>query len=184
MGLIFTFVIRVLQKKLQVRTYYYILCASYDKVDRFANNYVESIIAKLPVKCKTSKKLVSTDRNSNTARHEYTILLQMVPLCQDDLAVAPREFSGDLMIISQLSTNVHLINPLTSTKIELSAIKWFSSPFYTILSAEMLEPFIILSTTTEKGWQESATSQVLMTEVVVAKEKDMGINNDIFSISS
>ena len=102
-----------------------------------------------PTTTKTSKKLIGKDTHSNVHRNEFVISMEVVPLCRFDLIVTPRE-SGrapELVLVSQLSTNVHLINPRTLNKMELNAPKFFGKPFKPLLTAKNLIKFIVLNIT-------------------------------------
>jgi len=46
---------------------------------------VEWMRTMVPVRTKTSKKLISQDRNSNLDHIKYSTMVEMVPLCRDDL---------------------------------------------------------------------------------------------------
>lgn len=51
------------------------------KAARFIS-FLENVV---PIKVKTSKKLVSTDDKSNVANFKFTNLVEICPLCKDDL---------------------------------------------------------------------------------------------------
>jgi nonsense-mediated mRNA decay protein 3 len=51
------------------------------KAARFIS-FLENVV---PIKVKTSKKLISTDDKSNVANYKFTNLVEICPLCKDDL---------------------------------------------------------------------------------------------------
>lgn len=121
----------------------------YFKTKTHAQRIVGFVNSLFPTISKTSKKLIGKDTHSNLHRNEFVISMEVVPLCRFDLIVTTRE-SGrvpELMLVSQLSTNVHLINPNTLNKIEISATKFFGKPFKPLLTAKNLVKFIILNIT-------------------------------------
>ena len=57
----------------------------YFKERQLAEKVIEFLSANFPTRSKTSKKLVSMDGKSNIAHCEYTVLLEVAPLCKGDL---------------------------------------------------------------------------------------------------
>jgi nonsense-mediated mRNA decay protein 3 len=47
-----------------------------------AERVVEFISSRMPTRVKTSKKLVSRDLQSNTSKYEYTMFVEIAPLCK------------------------------------------------------------------------------------------------------
>ena len=68
---------------------------------------------------KTSKKLIGTDDKSNVSNFKYTNLVEICPLCKDDLLYLPTKTARNLGNISRLvmvkniSNLIHLIDPLS-----------------------------------------------------------------------
>jgi nonsense-mediated mRNA decay protein 3 len=114
-----------------------------------AQRVVAFVNTLFPTITKTSKKLINADKHSNSHRNEIVIVMEVVPLCRFDLVVTPRE-SGrapELMVVSQLSTNVHMVNPKTLSKVEWNAPKFFGKPVRPLLTAKNLVKFIVLNIT-------------------------------------
>lgn len=57
----------------------------YFKERQLAEKVIDFLSANFPTRSKTSKKLVSMDGKSNIAHCEYTVLLEVAPLCKGDL---------------------------------------------------------------------------------------------------
>lgn len=110
---------------------------------------VNFISSHMPVKVKKSQKLISRDQQSNFSRFEITYHLEIAPVCKGDLVVTSKELSGsaDLMVVTKLSSSVHLLSPTTLQKSELNSQKIFStSPklLTTVLTAKHLTSFVVL----------------------------------------
>lgn len=121
-----------------------------------------------PVKTKSSKKLVSADHRSNTQRHEYVFVIEIVPLNRGDLIITPKESGrpAELMLVSHLTSVAHLVSPIKPLRQELTASKYFGKPFMPLLTNRSLTKFIVLdirpittkgSTTSSSGTSGSAT---------------------------
>lgn len=167
----------------------------YFKTKNQAQRIVAFVNTLFPTITRTSKKLIGKDTHSHQHRNEYTISMEVVPLCRFDVVVTPKE-SGrapELMIVSQLSTNAHLLNPKTLAKIEWNAPKFFGKPVKPILTAKNLIKFIVLNitpistpgTSTVFTFDESRDTRIkdkggVLAEAEVARESDFGVNDIIF----
>ena len=80
------------------------------------SNFLETVV---PCKVKMTKKLVSADNHSNVFNHKYTYLVELVPLCKDDLVVLPSSLArnqGDLsplVLVERVTSMVHVVDPVT-----------------------------------------------------------------------
>ena len=118
-----------------------------------ARNQAEIVVnfmsSHMPVRVKKSQKLISRDQQSNFSRYEITYHCEIAPLCKGDLVVTSKELSGcaDLMVVTKLSSSVHLISPMTLNKQELNSQKIFCvspKPLVTLLTTKNLTTFVIL----------------------------------------
>ena len=110
----------------------------------------EVITAAMPVRRRDSKKLVSTDRRSQTAKMEHTTLLEVVPINKDDLVILTKQHTGgrsDLFICSKTSSNLHFTSPSTLQKVEISAAKYFQSPISALFTSRDLVRYVVLDIT-------------------------------------
>ena len=110
---------------------------------------VNFIASHMPIKVKKSQKLISRDQQSNFSRFEITYHVEIAPICKGDLVITSKEVSGsaDLMVVTKLSSSVHLLSPMTLHKVELNSQKVFSTtnkPLTTLLTAKHLTTFVVL----------------------------------------
>lgn len=90
---------------------------------------VEFITNRLPTRVKTSKKLISSDVHNNTQRYEHVYLVEVAALVKGDLvkyAYGTNSSSAELMVVSKVSSTLHLTNPCTLRRIDVSASRYFS----------------------------------------------------------
>ena len=122
------------------------------KVRNQAEIVVNFISSHMPIRVRKSQKLISRDQQSNFSRFEITYHLEIAPVCKGDLVVTSKELSGsaDLMVVTKLSSSVHLMSPMTLNKAELNSQKIFSSSprlLTTLLTAKHLTQFVVLDIT-------------------------------------
>jgi nonsense-mediated mRNA decay protein 3 len=136
-----------------------------------AEKVIHFLSGRVPVRVKSSKKMVSANKQSNTQKYEHVYLVDVVPLVKHDLVYLSRDQKGggagggavssastpvsgggsgaqhgELMIVERLSSSLHLINPLTLRRVEMTATKYFSlsSPLVALMSTRQAIPYIVL----------------------------------------
>jgi len=79
-------------------------------------DFIKTVI---PAKIKQSKQLVSHDQHSNLYNYKYTFMIELAPVCKEDLIVLDKETSknlggiGPVVLCHKLSSKIHLVDPLT-----------------------------------------------------------------------
>ena len=122
----------------------------YFKNKNQGDKVTEVITAAMPVRRRDSKKLVSTDRRSQTAKMEHTTLLEVVPLNKDDLVILTKQHTGgrsDLFICSKTTSNLHFTSPSTLQKVEISAAKYYQCPLSAVFTSRDLVRYVVLDIT-------------------------------------
>ena len=104
-------------------------------------------------------------------------------------------YSGiDLMLVSKLSSAIHLVHPLTGVKVDVSSVKYFTKPLSIILATSHLTKFVVLDITllhtnysstgssgSGAGGGQGDVSQTLA-EAVVCRERDFGENDVTYTV--
>lgn len=168
-----------------------------------------SFIARIaPVKVKTSSKLVSTDNHSNTANVKYTVSVDVVPICRDDLLVISRantghstatatKLSGNLILVTKCKSVIHCVNasPSRTTSaadatMELHPDKYWKGgeerSFRLLLPPSRLMRFIVLdielcdSSFNHDCSDKSRDDLYRFADVEVVRETDLGVNDTSF----
>ena len=112
-----------------------------------AERVCDLIMTSYPTRKKLSAKMVSQDDKSHTKRMEHTILLEIAPIQKNDLLILPRGLSGgkpDLVLCHKLSSNLHMVSPLTLQRTEISSTKFFQAPFGAQMRNQQLVEFVVL----------------------------------------
>lgn len=98
--------------------------------------FIDFLHSHIPIKTKYSRKLVSADHKSNMANFKNNFIVEIVPICKDDLIILPKKLAQNLSDISSLclikgiGAGIHIIDPLTG---EVSFIFLYQSMIYYII---------------------------------------------------
>lgn len=74
----------------------------------------------VPIKTKYSRKLISADTTNNTADFKHSHLVEIAPICKDDLVVLPRELASKqsnispLVLVKKVSNHICMVDPLSA----------------------------------------------------------------------
>mmetsp|Transcript_64069 Transcript_64069/g.126103 ORF Transcript_64069/g.126103 Transcript_64069/m.126103 type:complete len:591 (-) Transcript_64069:36-1808(-) len=116
-----------------------------------ALRFIEFLNGNVPTKQKYSRKLVSCDKGDNTANFKHNFLIDIVPICKDDLLILPKELARNLSNISRLvlakriGSGIHVIDPLTGEHSEVSTDKYWRHPFKAVMGSKQLTRYIVLN---------------------------------------
>jgi len=165
----------------------------------------------VPVKVKTSKKLISKDLKSNISNFKYTNLVEICPLCKDDLLYLPKKIARNmgniprLVLVKNVTNVIHLIDPLSGQTAQMSPetlsiilfllsiipVFW-RDPITPIITAKRsrFTRYVILGrepvTIPWNMSRKSATTrnQRKLASLTIAKEIDLGVNDICHEIPS
>jgi len=147
-----------------------------------ALKFVDFLQAVTPIRFKCSEHLVSHDEHSNTYNYKYTFSVEIVPICREDLVCLPTRvanglgFQSPLVIISKVSSLIHVLDPFSLLTAEMNATAFWKSPFRAISSASQLVEYVVLDATP----LGKARGKWELAEVEVARSSDFGSNDTIF----
>eukprot|EP00922_Rhytidocystis_sp_ex-Travisia-forbesii_P025147 GHVS01036938.1.p1 GENE.GHVS01036938.1~~GHVS01036938.1.p1 ORF type:complete len:588 (+),score=76.19 GHVS01036938.1:110-1873(+) len=115
-----------------------------------ALKFVDFVGHNFPIKTKCSRQLVSHDASSNTHTTKHSMAVTLCPLCKDDLVYLPPKVSnvfggaGPFLLVTKVSTVIHLMDPTTLRRLEVSAEKFWKNPFDSVLQRSHLSEFVVL----------------------------------------
>ena len=157
------------------------------KAARFMS-FLENVV---PCKVKTSKKLVSTDDKSNIANFKHTNLVEICPLCKDDLLYLPVKLARQLgniarlVLVKNVSNVIHLIDPLTGQTAALESDVFWRAPLRPLITAARarLSRYVVLGK--EAVYLERNASKktvkrkqaTRLASLTLAREADLGQND-------
>lgn len=110
------------------------------------SDFMQSI---LPVKVKQAKQLVSHDQWSNLYNYKFTFMIEIAPVCKDDIIILTKEEAkilggiGPVLLAYKISTNIHLIDPLTMEVIEFDENTYWRHNYRSFIDRSTLEEFVV-----------------------------------------
>ena len=89
----------------------------------YAKKFTDFIHSQAPCQVKESKQLISSDFKSNTYNYKYTYIVEIIPICKDDLIILPPKISvsglGKVLLCTRVTTQVHVIDVVSCQKGEI-----------------------------------------------------------------
>jgi len=110
-------------------------------------NFLEGTI---PIRHKFSKKLITQDDRSNTYRYKYTWMVEIAPVCKDDLVILhPRMCASmggitPILLCYKVSNLIMLVDPITMKRVQVSAKAFFRDPPVVACTRGQLKPFVMI----------------------------------------
>jgi nonsense-mediated mRNA decay protein 3 len=140
---------------------------------------------------KTSKKLIGTDDKSNISNYKYTNLVEICPLCKDDLLYLPPRMARNLgninrlVLVKNITQNIHLIDPLSGQTAQMSPEAFWREPIRPVITAarSRFVRYVILGKDAvivkQNQSKKAATrrNRCKLALVTAAKEDDLGKND-------
>ena len=138
----------------------------------------------VPVRARHDKQLVSHDANNNTYNYQYTFMVEIVPVCKEDIVCLPHKVSlglggvGPIMLVTRVGASFQLTDPSTLRQIWVAADQYYRSPYKPIGSAKMMTEYIVLDIEPADMGRQRA-GKYLLADVQVARLADFGVNDVI-----
>lgn len=145
-----------------------------------------------PIKVKTSKKLISTDDKNNLTNFKYTNIVEICPLCKDDLLYLPTKLSRSLgnisrlVMVKRISNVIHLIDPLTGQVAAMNAECYWRDPIRPLITAARSrmtryvvlgkEPVFLRENASKRNPNRKMRTR--LATINLAKEEDLGVNDN------
>lgn len=136
-----------------------------------ANSLIDFIGSVFPIRCKESKQLISHDQKSNIFNYKYSIMVEIAPVCPDDLIVINNQTSkelggiGPVLLCYKVSSRIHLIDPVTFKTYEFDENTYWRYNFKSYIDRSCLQEFLIISVDEEIDYKKlyANKNETLMT---------------------
>jgi nonsense-mediated mRNA decay protein 3 len=157
--------------------------------------FLQSVV---PVRTSESKRLISHNEKDGTAHFKFTVMVEIVPLCRNDLVILPKATASAMggitqpLLVYKVNTSVHLIDPTNLRVFELSGAQYWRTPFAPIMTSNQMIDFTILDVEREEEYTQRGqtirvqqhsqafreTKQFHLAECEVARSSDFGMNDN------
>jgi len=138
-----------------------------------ANKFVEFVKGNVPCQVKFSKQLTSHDAKSNQYNYKYTHLVEIVPICRDDLVVVPQsKHQSKLALCYKVGSTVYLLDAASLQPLEIKPEKYFRNPIYPLAVRDQLTEFIVMDLEAEKDHHIAE----------VARANDENFGEEVFQV--
>ncbi|KNC79022.1 hypothetical protein SARC_08579 [Sphaeroforma arctica JP610] len=143
---------------------------------------VDFLGSTVPIKMKSSERLISSDVQNSTANFKFTLSVEIMPICKEDAVCLPKKLAKSLGSISQLlictrvGTNITLMDPQTLQNCELSNNVFWRQPFKALRSHANLSEYIVL----DIDLSGQRKGKYALADVEVARACDFGVNDNTY----
>ncbi|KAL9189135.1 hypothetical protein ACHAXT_011625 [Thalassiosira profunda] len=157
------------------------------KAARFMS-FLEDVV---PMKVKSSKKLIGTDDKSNVSNYKYTNLVEICALCKDDLLFLPKKLATNignisrLVLVKNISNVIQVIDPLTGQTGNIEGDAYWRDPFRPVVTAARTrltryvvlgkDPVFLERNASKRGVAKKQRSKLAL--ITAARESDLGAND-------
>ena len=158
-----------------------------------AIRFIDFLESHVPMKTKYSRKLVSADHTNNTANFKHNYLCDIAPICKDDLIIIPKALAKNisdmntLLIVKHIAAGIHVVDPFTCERHEISCDKYWRWPFQAIMNSRHLTRYVILAVEPilhnqrPSAKKRGVDKKLRLAECIIARERDLGANDTQFT---
>ncbi|KAJ5690640.1 60S ribosomal export protein NMD3 [Penicillium macrosclerotiorum] len=149
-----------------------------------AERVQEFVSAVVPCKMKRSQELISEDTHSGKKSYKWTISLEIVPICRDDLVCMPMKLARQLGNVSPLTlchrigTAITLMDPQTLQIASVPNDTYWRSPFKSLADVTSLKEYVIMDIEPVG----KSNGRFFLAEATVARASDLGTNDTTFFV--
>ncbi|KAJ1975633.1 ribosome-binding protein [Dimargaris xerosporica] len=147
---------------------------------------VEFFQAVVPVRSKSSERLISTDIRNNTSNYKFTYSVEIMPICREDLVCLPVKLARSLgnihplVLCHRVGNTVSILDPNTLDAAEIQSAAYWNSPFSPLMNSRELTEFYVLDVEP----LGPTRGKLMLADVTVARASDLGTNDTTFLVRS
>ncbi|XP_030569309.1 60S ribosomal export protein NMD3 [Drosophila novamexicana] len=159
--------------------------------ENHARRMVDFLQTMVPAKVTTSKRLISHDIHSNNYNYKYSWSVEIAPVSKDSAVCISKKLRQQLgnispvCLVNRVSSNIHLIDPLTGQIAELTTQVYFRAPFEAICNPKQLVEYVVMDIDVihEKDrkcypGQGMLSNKHALCDVWVVRTSELGINDN------
>ena len=181
------------EKSLNIKTMYDGLDFQY-KQQSHSNRIISFVMQNFVAKHKMTRQLISHDEQSGDSKYKYTNILELAPICKDDLVILPPKLQkvlggiGPLILVYKITTAVHIVDIHTMRTHEIDSTHYWKHMFKALCSRERLSKFIVLNVEEVEfdvnTSRAAARNKFKMVRVEIAREREFGVNDNSFIVNT
>lgn len=101
------------------------------KLNSHSNRLIQFVMAHFIAKHAHTRQLISHNEQNGTYHFKYTNILELAPVCRDDLVILPPKTAkalggiGPLVLVYKLTTSVHLVDIHTMRTLEIDGPTYY-----------------------------------------------------------
>lgn len=159
-----------------------------------AERFLQFLGANVPMRSKTSNKLISEDVKNATANLQTSYSVEISPICKDDLVLLPPRAAQScgsitrLVVCARTTAMIHVVDPRTGQRAEVTHEKYWKLPFLPLESSPAMTEFVVLDVEPVDGHLQyrshESTEKMVLADVEVARASDFGVNDQTFMVRS
>ncbi|CEG48948.1 NMD protein affecting ribosome stability and mRNA decay [Plasmopara halstedii] len=157
-----------------------------------AERFLHFLTAHVPMRSKSSSKLISENVHNSTANLQLTYSVELSPISKDDLIVLPKKIAqscgsiADITLCARTTSIIHLVDPLSGQQAELSTDRYWKLPFLPLATSSDMVEFIVLDVeivnSRHNVSMKGHKSNIVVADVEVARNCDFGVNDTTFHV--
>ena len=121
------------------------------KNNNHANRLIQFVMSNIVARHKHSRQLISHDEQNNDYKYKYTNILELAPICRDDLVILPPKLQkalggiGPLILVYKVTTFVHIVDVHTMRTHEIDGPTYWKHMFKSLCDKTRLTEFVVLN---------------------------------------
>lgn len=147
----------------------------------------------VPMKTTDSRQLISTDMKSNVEKYKFSTIVEIPPICKDDLVCMPdptaRKMAdmGNFAICTGVTNVIAVVDPFTLKRGNIDKTKFWKNPFRSMCTKERMFEFTVLNIDPVRGKEgaealQNSRGKYCLAECEVARTCDLGKNDCTYHI--
>lgn len=148
------------------------------------------IQSQVVVRITQSKKLISHNEQNSTANMKFTILIEIAPVCKDDLVLLPEKLSrklggiGPLVLCYKISKSINIVDVKTMETFEIDNATYWKYQFGSLMTRSDLVPFVVVNIDKvdfEVNESKAAKrNKFKLVEAEVQRDSDIGVTDKTY----
>ena len=149
-----------------------------------AQTFMSFVNSVMPIKTKQSRQLISHDQKSNVFNYKYSFMLEIAPICRNDLIVLSNETSkafggiGPFVLCFKQTNHIHLIDPITFDILDIDGTTYWQHQFRSVVNRECLSEFYVMNCSEEVDYERRYAKERLMKAEQRKMDVDMDVNTN------